>query len=64
MKKVQFNYEKNKLIENLNSQKLEKKTLLQKLEVELKKIKTDVKVIKNKLLRHYYDVLKVGLDTR
>lgn len=64
MKKVQFSFEKTKIIENLNAQKIEKKTLLQKLQVELKKLKSELKVIRNKLLKHYYDILKVGLDRR
>lgn len=64
MKKVQFSFEKTKIIENLNAQKIEKKTLIQKLQVELKKLKSELKVIRNKLLKHYYDILKVGLDRR
>ena len=64
MKKVQFSFEKTKIIENLNAQKIEKKTLIQKIQVELKKLKSELKVIRNKLLKHYYEVLKVGLDRR
>ena len=48
----------------LKQEKTEKKEKIQKLEVEIKKLKNDMKVVIIKLLSHYYDLLKTGRDTR
>ncbi len=64
MRRLELIDEKNNILQNLKFEKKEKKFFLQKLELELKKFKIDIKAIKTKLLTHYYDVLKVGIDTR
>ncbi len=48
----------------LKQEKTEKKEKIQKLEIEIKKLKNDRKVVITKLLSHYYDLLKTGRDTR
>ena len=56
--------ETSSLSETLKSEKRDKKLMIEKLEIEIKKLKIDLKAITSKLLTHYYDILKVGLDTR
>lgn len=51
-------------IEKKKNFKLEKKQQLSKLEDELKILKFDQKIITDKLLNHYHQVLKHGKDTR
>jgi hypothetical protein len=64
LRKIERMQETTTLSENLKLEKRDKKILIQKSEIEIKKLKIDIKVIKSKLLTHYYDILKVGLDTR